>query len=325
MFTIKNPYDIIFRKETKEVKDMNQILATTAPGQNKNKKNKYHEPADIKKVMMVFSILLILFGIVMIGTGSYAIFSSKQNSKNNTTKPMISVENKSNNLLLLKVTHDQEIKSVTYSWNEQQQFVIQGNHRKYIEQEILIPAGTNTLSIIAKDQQGQEMVYEKQYEVESNINLEVVDNKIKVTYEGEKEISYMTYRWDEEDESRIEINSQTLQEEIEVQKGLHTLTIVLVDINNETETKVQKINGVSKPKLEITTDGESFIVKASDETALQKIEIILNEDNSKKYRAKTTEKEFEYKFPLEPGENKIEVTVYNSDDMTATQKRKYTK
>lgn len=305
---------------------MNQILATSAPGTTKNKKNKkQHEPADIKTVMMVFAIVLILFGIGMIGTGSYAIFKQQDEISKIPTKPTISIENKTENVLLAKVMHDKEIESFNYAWNEEKETLIQGNQRKYIEQEIQIPSGTNTLYIKAKDITGQEIFYEKQYEIESNINLEVIDNKIKITYEGEKEITYMTYRWDEENETRIDINSNQVEEEIEVQRGTHTLTIVLVDVNNQTETKIQKIKGVSKPKLDVTTDGEHFIIKASDEIGLQKIEFVINEDPSKKYRLQITEKEFEYKFPLEEGENKIQITVYNSEDMTAVSKVKFPK
>ena len=38
-------------------------------------------------------------------------------------------------------------------------------------------------------------------------------NKIKITCEGDKTISYMTYRWDEDDENTIQINDTTIDEE----------------------------------------------------------------------------------------------------------------
>lgn len=308
---------------------MNQILATMTPEKRKtkntkNKNNSYHQPADIKKVMMVFAIALIIFGICVIGSGSYAILK-KQGTISKESKPIITTESITSASIALKVTHNEGIKEVTYTWNEEAEQTIQGNNQKYITQEIELPSGINTLYVRVTDVNGQIATFEKQYELENDINLEVIDNKIKVTYEGTTEIAYMTYRWDEEEEKRIEINNETVEEEIEVQRGTHTLTVVLVDINNKTETKEQQIKGVSKPKLDVTTDGESFIIKASDEIGLEKIDFVINEDPDKKFRVRTSEKEFEYKYPLEEGENKIEITAYNTDGMTTVTRVKFTK
>ena len=82
----------------------------------------------------------------------------------------------------------------------------------------------------------------------------------------------MTYRWDDEEEKTIQINNTTLEQEIDAIKGLHTLTVITVDEENNTDTKVQKINGVSKPKVSVTTDDSKsyFIIKASDDEKLSK-------------------------------------------------------
>ena len=49
---------------------------------------------------------------------------------------------------------------------------------------------------------------------------------------------------------------------IEAIKGLHTLTVIVVDENNNTDTKQQKINGVSKPKITVGVDEqkEHFVI-----------------------------------------------------------------
>ena len=60
----------------------------------------------------------------------------------------------------------------------------------------------------------------------------------------------MTYRWNEEEETRIDINGTTIEQEIEAIKGMNSLTVEVVDEDNNIDTKVQKINGVSKPKLD---------------------------------------------------------------------------
>ncbi len=95
----------------------------------------------------------------------------------------------------------------------------------------------------------------------------------------------MTYRWDDEEEKTIQINNTTLEQEIDAIKGLHTLTVITVDEENNTDTKVQKINGVSKPKVSVTTDDSKsyFIIKASDDEKLSKLQFKINQDDNKEY------------------------------------------
>ena len=59
----------------------------------------------------------------------------------------------------------------------------------------------------------------------------------------------MTYRWDDDDETTIQINDTKIEQEIDAKKGTHTLKVVVVDIDNKTDTKEQTIKGVSKPKV----------------------------------------------------------------------------
>ena len=167
------------------------------------------------------------------------------------------------------------------------------------------------------------MTYEKQYEIESNINIEVSGNKIKITYQGDTPLSYMTYRWDEEEEKTIQINDTKIDQEIDAIKGLHTLTVIVVDENNNTDTKVQKINGVSKPKIVLDVDDqkEHFVIKASDDEKIEKVEFRLNQDDSQTYELNLGDenlKELDYRVPfeLQNGENIIEVTVYNSNGVS---------
>ena len=225
--------------------------------------------------------------------------------------------------------HQRAISNVKYNWNDEDEIIINGNSRKYIEQTIAIPSGTNTLYITATDENGQTISYEKQYETNSNINIVVSGNKIKITSSSETTISYMTYRWDDDDEKQIEVNSKELSEEIEAIKGLHTLTIITVDENNNTDTKTQKINGVAKPKVIIDVDDakEHFVLTASDDTALKKIEIVLDQDEEQTYVINTTEQEMDFALPMElhEGDNYIKVKVYNSSDVTDEAEAKFVK
>ena len=313
---------------------MNQILSTSMPMENKkkDKKNKKsRQPIAIGSILKFFGMVILIFGVFIIGIGGYAIYKNQIVQQQNV-EPTIAIENKTDTVILLKVTHEKKIAKVEYGWNEEDMEVIDGKNGQYIEQEINIPSGINTLHVKVQDEEGKEKIFEKQYEIESNINFEVAGNKIKITCEAEKTISYMTYKWDEEEETRIEINDTKIEQEIDAIKGLHTLTVVAVDEDNNKDTKSQKINGVSKPELIIDVDEEvkHFVIKTSDDEQLQRIEIRLNQDDSQKYLLNLEDKnlkELEYVLPIElqSGENIIEVKVYNSNNVTNESGVRYVK
>lgn len=305
---------------------MNQILSTSMPIDDKKKKRKKNgQPVPIGSVLKFFVIVIFVFGALLIGAGTYAMYKNQGNQQGQNLEPTISIENKTDNTIMLKITHKKNIDRVEYSWNDEDKNIVSGNNGKYLEKEISVPSGTNTLYVLVVDEDGKEMTYEKQYELESNINIEVSGNKIRITYEGDTTISYMTYRWDEDDENTVEINDTKVDEEIQAIKGLHTLTVVVVDEDNNTDTKKQKINGVSKPKIimGIDEEREHFVIQASDDEKLSKLEFRLNEDDDQKFVLNLEEKnlkELQYVLPdtlkLKTGENIIEVTVYNSNGVS---------
>lgn len=323
---------------------MNQILSTE--NINKKKKRKINGNgkinSDIEKIVMFFAVSLIIFGAFMTGTGTYAMYKDKEIKDNTPVKPQISVEEISDNELKMQVTSQKDaIDQISYYWNSEESKNITGNQRKAIEETILIPGGKNTLHIQATNISGQQSTFEQEYYRESDITIQVsaADNSnIKIYVEGKSEISYITYKWDDGEETKIEVNDTKTNQEIETLKGKHTLTIVAADINNNTETKQQEVNGVTKPEVTVTTDGDYFIIHAKDEEELTLLEVTINEDPNKKYKLDLTDekvkqtlmtdsKSLEYKFPypLETGENKIVVTVYNSNNVSATFKAKLTK
>ena len=304
---------------------MNQILSIESP--KKEKKVRNGGPIEIEKILKFFSIVILVFGVFMIGSGSYSMY---QNSKtaNLSSKPTIYVQETSATDITLQITHNRELSKVTYNWNNDESIEVDCVGKKKIEQQIQIPTGENTLNIYAIDLNGQETTFSKTYTIQGDITikLEPEGNNIKITAEGKEELSYMTYRWDDEEETRIDINDIQTEQTVEIPKGLHTLTVIVVDINNNTQTKEQEVKGVTKPKLEVTTDGaDNFVIKASDEEAIKKVEFIINETESyvlylDQVLLLEERTEFEYKYPLYDGENKLEVRVYNESDVKEVSK-----
>lgn len=308
---------------------MNQILSTSMPENNGDNqyKNKVKQSStniskqlvDTKKVIKIFATILCVFAIVLISNGGYSIYKSMVGNTTEIIKPEISIENKSQESLLIKVTSKTGIAKVSYGWNDEEKIVIDGRGKKYAEEVINIPTGTNVLYVIAEDTNGETIESKKTYELDSNITIgnDNEDGTIIIKYEGNKQISYITYKWDEQEEVKIEINGEVLQQKIEAIKGIHTLTVSVFDTEGNKETKVQKIKGTAKPILTVEIDETNtyIVIKAADETALEKIEFKINDDENKEYRIRTTEKEFEYKIPLAIGINKLEVRAYNVDNI----------
>lgn len=305
---------------------MNQILSTSMPMDDNRKKNKVKssKPIETRSILKFFAIIVVVFGISMIGTGVMAIYKNQMQVIEQNLEPTISIENKTERTALLKVMHQRVITKVEYAWNNSTPVVVYGNNGKYLEKEIKLPAGKNILHVLVQDENGKEITYDKEYDIASNIDVKVSGNKIKITYEeSDTLISYMTYRWDEGEENTITINDTSINKEIEAMKGLHQLTIVVVDENNNTDTKVQKIKGVSKPNLEIDFDDEikHFVIKTSDEEQLEKVEFKLNYDDAQNYVLNLKDmnlKELVYTLPMElqVGENVLEVTVYNKNGLS---------
>ena len=304
---------------------MNQILSTSMPMDNKKQKNKNRtsNPASISSILKFFAIAMLIFGVLIIGVGIYAIVQKQNEQKQENLQPTISIENKTDSIVLLKVIYGKNIDRVEYYWNDEDATIVNGNNGRYLEKEIQVPSGKNTLHVLIVDEDGNEIPYEKQYERESNINIDVSGNKIKITYDSENKVSYMTYRWDEEEETTIQINDTTVEQEIDAIKGLHTLTVIVVDENNNTDTKVQKINGVSKPKITVAVDDakQHFVIKASDDEKITTIVFRLNQDDNQYYTLNIADMNYndiQYVLPMElqSGENTIEVTIKNASGVT---------
>lgn len=301
---------------------MNQILSVENTKKTKKNRSRRGSTIEVDKILKFFAIVMLIFGIMMTGTGAYAMFQNSKSSSN-SAKPSISIEQTATELKI-KITHNKDLEKVTYNWNNEEPTDIDCKGKKNVEATIDIPTGKNTLNIYAKDTLGLESNSTTQYTLLGDINIEfeVVNSNIKVKVEGKEELSYMTYRWDEEEETRVEIGEIETEQTIPVPSGQHKLTVVAVDINNKTETKEQEVKGVSKPKVEITTDGsDNFLIKAEDEEGIKKVEFIINETDRNMLNLDQVlpieeRKQFEYSYPLHDGENKLEVRVYNENDVS---------
>lgn len=293
---------------------MNQILYTT--NQRKEK-----EPLEIKVVLRIFAILCILFGAIIAGQASFAMLTQKEEMSQSV--PLVEI-NSNGDSLLIKVKHDKIIDNIVYYWNESQEVVLQGKGRMELEEMIDMPEGINTLVLKVTDIAGKTVSYSEVYEkaegdtIKPEIELLVESSKVKIVAKDETQLDYIVYYWNEEDETRIEARSYSpkqIEEKIDILKGENTLTIIAVDKAGNEATKEQTFKAVKKPIITLARDGKELIIKVTDEEEIQKIEYTLNgvyysTDPSNTGNSLHT-KEFEFRQPLQEGENKITIKAYN--------------
>ena len=98
---------------------MNQILAVE--NDPKNKKKKKNTTADIKKVITVFCVITILFGIAITGQGVYAIVNNfKTDTKTEIPEQNIAINSDTNTgKVIISGTVPNGIQKIIYKWNEE--------------------------------------------------------------------------------------------------------------------------------------------------------------------------------------------------------------
>ena len=83
------------------------------------------------------------------------------------------------------------------------------------------------------------------------------------------------------------------------------------------------IIGDNKPNLDIKTNGKVFRIIASDDENISKIEYTFNSND--KQTEEVNQQEYTKDLGLQSGNNKLTVTVYNKNGLTATSTVEYTK
>ena len=282
-------------------------------------------PIDIGQILKIFGIFILIFGILLVSNGSYALYKNlKEKEEYANRKPTVLVEKNDEDTLIITAKQEKGIQKIVYSWNGGEEVTISASNKTYFEKVIELPTGENTINVVVTAINGQKEEYQQKYVKKEDPNIEItaVENKIKVSVTSTEKIATVSYKWDDDENQEEEINDTSFEKLIDIPQGLHTLTVVATTVNNKMTTKQQEVHGVTKPKLEVTTDGKDFIIKATDDEKLEKVEFKLN---GQAYRLKLNNTELTYRYPMSDGENKLEVTVYNSNGLTAVSKVKCTK
>ena len=305
---------------------MNQILMTeNKEKKDKNKKEKKSSgPIEIKGIVRFFAVVIAIFGISLIGEGSYAIYKEAE-EKDPKTMPVVTI-GRLNDTAVIYVGHSTEISKIIYSWNNGEETVLPEGGRT-AQETILLPNQNSVLNITIEDMNGKKVKYQKQYNIEGMdiakpvIELEVEDGnkKMTITATDDTEIAYLSYQWENEEPVTIEATEpgQTkIIEELDLTPGTKKINIIAEDVNGNVEQIEKEIVATtSEPKMQLIQNAEQIIIEASDEDGLAEIKLNLN---GKQYANKLNgEKEIKLgPVGLKEGNNTILVEVTNVSGYT---------
>lgn len=309
---------------------MNQILFT----QDKRNSNSQ----DTKKIVLFFAVSLIIFGFILFGQGVYGIVkkdSTQVNKDDETTT--ISLQQNNSGEVIINVNSQTIISELIYYWNSEASQTISGNGNTTMQQIITMPAGQNTLTVKTIDVNEKQKTETQTFKLDvdkPNISLSVIGNKIKIAVDSKADLAYITYKWNNEQEKKMDMTTfedkTKFETEIEIPKGKNTLMITAVDIYENKSEKSQEINGISKPVIEPTIN-EPYITftVTSEEDDIKTIEFFYNGKNYKitedAIKKSQNAKKVSYKLTLEKGKNTLIVKATTQNGGTAQEGWTYEK
>ena len=316
---------------------MNQILLTDIQN-SKKKNNKYsgkNFSSDTKKIIIFFSVALLVFATAILGV--YVFKISKKEEKKPIGKPELSLE-QSENQVKIKAEAEAGIAKMIYTWNDEQPVEVEMNGRTTHEEALEIPEGQNNLNVLIIDKNGKEIETNKQFYIEETakptveLDETIGNGKVKIIAIDENNfIKYITYKWNDEEEITIEAeneNQTVLETMIDVKRGKNTLTVTAVNGLAKTETIDRIFEGVNNPIIEVTRSGNTVYIKTTHDMGFEKITYIVNgqeyiyDENFSDYDSSL--KEITYKYDLKEGENTVIVHAVSVEGTQQTYKGKCT-
>ena len=278
------------------------------------------EKINLVKIVRIFAVFLIVYGLIIIGQSAYALNSSEYKPKD---VPKVSID-KMGKEVTVQVETTKPIKEISYKWNDGEETKSKGNGKNNIEQKIDIPNGNNVLNITVTDHYGNKTYYQRQYIYESkdsikpNIETSVSGTKITITVTDETRLAYITYKWNEEEEERYDVpkGQNLVTFEIEVEPGKNTLTINAIDGDDNRTQFSKMIIGDTKPEISISTEGNEVVINAKDDEGISKLKVSIDDEVTEQDTENNTE--INAKIPVSEGTHDIKATVVNVNGLKAS-------
>ncbi len=263
---------------------MNQILVTEKSS-NRTNKNTNKNKIEIAPIIRFFAVSIMMFGIVMLGQGSYAIYRNAEDRKPSNV-PYVTI-GRINDRAILYVEHNVEISKITYSWNNGEENVIPVGTTN-TKEEILLSGYDSILNITIEDINGKQVTFKKQYYLNNEditkptieIYAEDGNDKLIITAKDETEIKYVSYKWGDEETVVIpatEKGQKQIQKEITLTPGTKTIKVIAEDRNGNIEQKEKEVViSTSRPIMTIYKGNGEFTLNVVDKDGVKDIKINLN-------------------------------------------------
>ena len=317
---------------------MNQILSMDPNNQNYgNNYNNYNggnnNKLSKKTTMKIFAIGLMVFGLIMFIIGLVGVVEFLTKPKESGVQYPIITTMQDDNTLTLAVKNNVVIDYIEYYWNGQelQAQEISGEGNLEITRDIIVPEGENTLHLNIMDVTGKLLQLSKVFvgvEVEDTtppaIDVTVVGSKLNINVKSvsETKLSYVTYKWNEDEEVRIEATGDqtSIETTLDVMNGTNTLTIVAVNEKGIPATQVNEYKGIKKPVITVKKDetGNYLLVTITHDAGVKSADITLND----KKVVLTPEhfgadkKVVDFKVRLKEETNNLKIVATSMDDST---------
>lgn len=300
---------------------MNQILVM----ENKKKKRSRNSgPAEIENILKFFVIALIVFGVLFIGHGSYAIYKDAK-GKDKKNLPTLTME-RVNDEVIIRAASSIKIKNLIYSWNtdEETKIPVDGT---FIEESVLLLNENSTLNVKIEDEKGRTIKYEKKFIVEGvditkptiEIEEEGSNGTIKITATDETQMKYISYSINGSDEIQIDksdAEDKIMNYVLKLQKGENKLTITAVDSSGNFETIEKTIIVSGKTTMNLKIENGKLVVTAEDPDGIKDIEINLN--GVTKSVKNINQKSIKATLNIVEGTNNIRIKITNVNSLITT-------
>lgn len=315
---------------------MNQILSTDS-NQKKKKTSRNNQTLDMKRIIIIFSILIIAFALVIVSAKVYGMIKENQKNKDNPiqvlNKPTISID-KTENICTLTVSYDEGLEKISYYWNNEDETIeknMNGSTIPFITQ-IIIPEGDyNVLYVKATGIDGSVNEIKQEFAVENiqdpnkpKISWFYNDEtrKIDIVVESEKGIKNLTYKWEDEEEVKIESteeNQKQLKVTIDAKRGTNPISITATDLEGNTQIKDDIIQGIYAPEIKVQlVNNKTIVININHDMGFKKAVINVNgqevvyDENNPQYSKEITN--LNTNIDVEPGLVTVKISVYTLEE-----------
>ena len=300
---------------------MNQILVM----ENKKKKRSRNSgPAEIENILKFFAIALIVFGVLFIGHGSYAIYKDAK-GKDKKNLPTLTME-RVNDEVIIKATSSIKIKNLIYSWNtdEETKIPVDGT---FIEENVMLLNENGTLNVKIEDEKGRTVKYQKEFIIDGlditkptiEIQEQGSNGTIKITATDETQMKYISYSINGSDEIQIDksdAENKIMNYILKLQKGENKLTVTAVDSSGNFETIEKTIIVSGKTTMNLKIENGKLVVTAEDPDGIKDIEINLN--GVTKSVKDINQKSIKATLNIVEGTNNIRIKITNVNSLITT-------